>query len=131
MDNAPAVDRAPAEAVQPEEPAAPPHSEEPEVNEVDPPPKSFPSPVLPDIPSGDLTIDLGLTSLENSQPDMATASPDYAKLHRRASNVLKLSEENNKLKEELAAMTARIEAAERRRTELRARSQQVMEAPSS
>jgi hypothetical protein len=47
--------------------------------------------------------------------------------------VLRLSEENDKLKEELAAMTARLEAAERRKTELQGRSQQqhMMEPPSS
>ena len=39
-------------------------------------------------------------------------------VQRRQSNVLKLSEEHDKLKEELRAMTERLEAAERRRQEL-------------
>ena len=40
------------------------------------------------------------------------------KVSKRASNVLKLSEENEKLKQELRAMSERLEAAERRRAEL-------------
>ena len=43
------------------------------------------------------------------------------KVQKRASNVLKLAQENEKLKEELRAMNARIEAAERRQQELRQR----------
>ena len=43
------------------------------------------------------------------------------KVNKRASNVLKLAQENEKLKEELAAMNARIEAAERKQRELRQR----------
>ena len=39
-------------------------------------------------------------------------------VQRRQSNVLRLSEEHDKLKEELRAMTERLEAAERRRQEL-------------
>ena len=41
------------------------------------------------------------------------------KVQKRASNVLKLAQENEKLKEELRAMNERIEAAERRQKELR------------
>lgn len=40
------------------------------------------------------------------------------KVQKRASNVLKLAQENEKLKAELQAMTDRLEAAERRRKEL-------------
>ncbi|KAL4067870.1 hypothetical protein J3A83DRAFT_3764829 [Scleroderma citrinum] len=40
------------------------------------------------------------------------------RVQKRASNVLKLTQEHEKLKEELRAMTARLEAAERRRQEL-------------
>jgi len=40
------------------------------------------------------------------------------KVQKRASNVLKLSEENEKLKAELKAMSDRLAAAERRREEL-------------
>ena len=39
-------------------------------------------------------------------------------MHKRASNVLKLSQENEKLKAELKAMTDRLEMAERKRQEL-------------
>lgn len=43
------------------------------------------------------------------------------KVSKRASNVLKLAQENEKLKEELRAMNARLEAAERKQQELRQR----------
>ena len=39
-------------------------------------------------------------------------------LQKRASNVLKLTQENEKLQAELRAMTARLEAAERKQQEL-------------
>lgn len=41
------------------------------------------------------------------------------RVNKRASNVLKLAQENEKLQEELRAMNARLEAAERRQKELR------------
>ncbi|TFK29879.1 hypothetical protein FA15DRAFT_581177, partial [Coprinopsis marcescibilis] len=84
-------------------------------------------PLLPDIPSGDLSLDVELTTIA------ARVGGAFDKLQKRASNVLKLSEENEKLKAELRAMTARLEAAERRKTELRARQMQqhTMEPPSS
>ena len=41
------------------------------------------------------------------------------RVQKRQSNVMKLTEQNEKLKEELRAMNARIEAAERRQQELR------------
>lgn len=40
-------------------------------------------------------------------------------MQKRASNVLKLTQENAKLQEELKAMNARLEAAERKQAELR------------
>jgi hypothetical protein len=40
-------------------------------------------------------------------------------VQKRASNVLKLTQENAKLQEELKAMNARLEAAERKQAELR------------
>lgn len=43
------------------------------------------------------------------------------RVSKRASNVLKLAQENEKLKEELRAMNARLEAAERKQQELRQR----------
>ena len=45
-------------------------------------------------------------------------------MSKRASNVLKLAEENDKLNEQLKAMTERLEAAERRRAELAKKAQQ-------
>ena len=42
-------------------------------------------------------------------------------MQKRASNVLKLAEENEKLKAELRAMTERLEAAERKRKEIEQR----------
>ena len=41
------------------------------------------------------------------------------KVQKRASNVLKLAQENAKLQEELRAMNARLEAAEKKQAELR------------
>ncbi|KAF8350762.1 hypothetical protein F5887DRAFT_940818 [Amanita rubescens] len=54
-------------------------------------------------------------------------SPGEEKVKKRASNILKLTEENEKLKAELKAVTDRLEAAERRRKELREREQRIME----
>ena len=42
-------------------------------------------------------------------------------LQKRASNVLKLTQENEKLQAELRAMTARLEAAERKQKDLESR----------
>ncbi|EIM89884.1 uncharacterized protein STEHIDRAFT_166187 [Stereum hirsutum FP-91666 SS1] len=68
---------------------------------------------LPEIPSTD-TLDLNFTFSSIIGPP----SPATEKVQKRASNVLKLAEENEKLKEELRAMSERLEAAERRRAEL-------------
>ena len=45
------------------------------------------------------------------------------KVQKRASNVMKLTEQNEKLKEELRAMTERLEAAERKQRDLESRQQ--------
>ena len=85
---------------------------------------------LPEIPDSDL--DLSLDSILG-----AVATDPYAlslslslhspltplsgateTVHKRASNVLKLAQENEKLKAELRAMSERIEAAERKQREL-------------
>jgi len=61
-------------------------------------------------------------------------SVEGQKIHKRASNVMKLAQENEKLKAELKAMTDRLEAAERaatRRREQLHREQKIMEEPSS
>ncbi|TBU65784.1 hypothetical protein BD310DRAFT_943316 [Dichomitus squalens] len=47
--------------------------------------------------------------------------PEDAHEYKRASNVMKLAEQNEKLKAELRAMTERLEAAERRQKDLEAR----------
>ncbi|KAF8078009.1 hypothetical protein FPV67DRAFT_25698 [Lyophyllum atratum] len=85
------------------------------------------SPVLPlpDIPDSTLDLDL---SLILSTP---SSNAEVEKVQKRASNVLKLSQENEKLKAELKAMTDRLEAAERRREKLARKEQKIMEAPSS
>ncbi|KAJ7940691.1 hypothetical protein B0H13DRAFT_25928 [Mycena leptocephala] len=86
------------------------------------------SPVLPEIPGADLELDLdSILNASNSNPE----SEMSAQRSKRASNVLKLSQENEKLKAELKAMTDRLEAAERRREQLARKQQQVMEPPSS
>lgn len=46
------------------------------------------------------------------------------RVQKRQSNVMKLAEQNEKLKEELRAMTERLEAAERKQRDLEARAQQ-------
>ena len=57
--------------------------------------------------------------------------PSSERVQKRASNVLKLTQENEKLKEELRAMTARLEAAERRRQEIANRQVQQTQQPTS
>ncbi|KAF5315974.1 hypothetical protein D9611_004637 [Ephemerocybe angulata] len=89
---------------------------------------------LPDIPTtvADFNdLELAITSVVGVDP-----TEEEKKLHKRASSVLKLSQENQKLQAELKAMTDRLEAAERRKQELRQqareqREQRVMETPSS
>ncbi|KAF8654122.1 hypothetical protein AX16_003654 [Volvariella volvacea WC 439] len=68
---------------------------------------------LPAIPSG---LDLDLSSIFAPSTE---ESERVEKVKKRASNVLKLSEENEKLKAELKALKDRLEAAERRQEELR------------
>ncbi|KAH0583948.1 hypothetical protein H2248_009531 [Termitomyces sp. 'cryptogamus'] len=80
---------------------------------------------LPEIP-GNLDFELDMSSILSSY-----SNADAEKVQKRASNVIKLSQENEKLKAELKAMTDRLERAERRRDELARRQQMVMEPPSS
>lgn len=84
------------------------------------------SPLLPEIPN--LDFDLSSIISGSSDPDV-----DQEKVKKRASNVQKLAEENEKLKAELKAMTDRLEAAERKRAQLaqkRNKQQHILE-PSS
>ncbi|KAK0210697.1 hypothetical protein DFS33DRAFT_1294832 [Desarmillaria ectypa] len=87
------------------------------------------SPLLPEIPmSSNLDFDLSSIISGSSDPDV-----DQEKVKKRASNVQKLAEENEKLKAELKAMTDRLEAAERKRAQLaqkRNKQQHILE-PSS
>ncbi|KAI6028630.1 hypothetical protein F5J12DRAFT_806567 [Pisolithus orientalis] len=79
-----------------------------------------PSPSLPEIPTSNLDLTFSFESIlgHSKGPDSRVEN-----VHKRASNVLKLTQENEKLKEELRAMTARLEAAERKRRELDDRNQ--------
>ncbi|KIM87011.1 hypothetical protein PILCRDRAFT_294915 [Piloderma croceum F 1598] len=74
------------------------------------------SPTLPEIPAPKLDLEFDLDSIIGSVDK--NAEPETAKVQKRASNVLKLAQENEKLKMELKAMSDRLEAAERRREEL-------------
>nr|GAT58732.1 predicted protein [Mycena chlorophos] len=108
-------------------PDSPPRAESPPLPEPRPS-LSLASPVLPEIPlnlTSDLELDLD-SILEPSNPP-----PTTEKVQKRASSVMKLTQENEKLKAELKAMTDRLEAAERRRLALARKEQHIMEPPSS
>ncbi|KAF9005591.1 hypothetical protein BDQ17DRAFT_358037 [Cyathus striatus] len=79
------------------------------------------SETLPEIPRSDLSVDF----LDFSSPS-SPKSVEEERIQKRASSVLKLSEENERLKAELKKMTDRLEAAERRRQQL-ARKEQLKE----
>ncbi|GJE86921.1 hypothetical protein PsYK624_030040 [Phanerochaete sordida] len=85
----------------------------------------LPEPRLPDLdlPQSELDLTTTFESIlaESIASGSAATEPETEKVNKRASNVLKLAQENEKLKEELAAMNARIEAAERKQRELRQR----------
>ncbi|KAJ7740664.1 hypothetical protein DFH07DRAFT_838662 [Mycena maculata] len=116
----PSAEEIPSDSLAEDEPTSPLEPQEPAGR------RSI-SPVLPEIPGADLGLGLDLDSILNaSNPD-----PESEKVKKRASNVMKLSQENEKLKEELKAMSDRLEAAERRREQLARKQQHVMESPSS
>ncbi|KAG1768388.1 hypothetical protein EDD22DRAFT_772280, partial [Suillus occidentalis] len=95
------------------------------------------SPALPEIPPAELDLTfsfdtiMGFSKFRNHSesdhnhrlPNTGITVTSYRaeKVQKRASNVMKLTQENEKLKEELRAMTARLEAAERKRQELASR----------
>lgn len=54
----------------------------------------------------------------SSATRLASLPDRLDKVQKRASNVMKLAEQNERLKAELRAMTERLEAAERRQREL-------------
>ena len=63
--------------------------------------------------------ELGRMCLTLSSATRLASLPDRLdKVQKRASNVMKLAEQNERLKAELRAMTERLEAAERRQREL-------------
>jgi len=78
------------------------------------------SPGLPEIPSPDLEFDLA-SSLNSF---IGPSDPEVVKVKKRHSHVMKLTQENEKLKAELQAMTDRLEAAERKREVLQRGQQQ-------
>ncbi|KAG1754572.1 hypothetical protein EDB19DRAFT_664058 [Suillus lakei] len=94
------------------------------INRLEPPsqrhgPRSeIPSPALPEIPAAELDLTFSFDTIMGFQK---FSEPQAEKVQKRASNVMKLTQENEKLKEELRAMTARLEAAERKRQELATR----------
>ncbi|KAJ8520415.1 hypothetical protein ONZ45_g2769 [Pleurotus djamor] len=71
------------------------------------------SPIRTEIPSSGL--DFSFDTLDNAE-----SKPVQEKVEKRASNVMKLTQEHEKLKAELKAMTDRLQAAENRRKELEA-----------
>ncbi|KAG6878739.1 hypothetical protein C0993_011554 [Termitomyces sp. T159_Od127] len=81
---------------------------------------------LPEIPGANLDLELDMTTILGT-----SSNADAEKVQKRVSNVMKLSQENEKLQAELKAMTDRLERVERRRDELARRQQVVMEAPLS
>lgn len=64
-----------------------------------------------------------------SEPQSRDDEPEIQKVQKRASNVLKLTQENEKLQAELRAMTERLEAAERKQRELSQRAARSQERP--
>ncbi|KAI0670340.1 hypothetical protein C8Q78DRAFT_1069965 [Trametes maxima] len=67
----------------------------------------------------DLTIDFNtILAASRSAPAPVEEKVEMDKVQKRASNVMKLAEQNERLKAELRAMTERLEAAERRQREL-------------
>ncbi|KAG1877925.1 hypothetical protein DFJ58DRAFT_753251 [Suillus subalutaceus] len=77
-----------------------------------------PAPALPEIPAAELDLTFSFDTIMGFSK---ISEPQAEKVQKRASNVMKLTQENEKLKEELRAMTTRLEAAERKRQELASR----------
>ncbi|RPD66177.1 hypothetical protein L226DRAFT_530297 [Lentinus tigrinus ALCF2SS1-7] len=69
-------------------------------------------------------LDLTMT-FQSILAEAAPAEPaqEMDRVQKRQSNVMKLTEQNEKLKEELRAMTERLEAAERKQRDLESRQQ--------
>ncbi|KAI0780888.1 hypothetical protein BD413DRAFT_608115 [Trametes elegans] len=72
-----------------------------------------------DLPQSDLDLSIDFNSiLSDGAPAEGQQQQETDKVSKRASNVMKLAEQNERLKAELRAMTERLEAAERRQREL-------------
>ncbi|PCH38021.1 hypothetical protein WOLCODRAFT_135995 [Wolfiporia cocos MD-104 SS10] len=89
----------------------------------DAPRRTGTSPLLPDLdlPQSDLDLSLTFESILAEPAKQEPEDPEVKKMQKRASNVLKLTQENEKLQAELRAMSERLEAAERRQKELNQR----------
>ncbi|KAJ3486608.1 hypothetical protein NLI96_g4136 [Meripilus lineatus] len=88
--------------------------------------KRLPEPRLLDLDLPHSELDLTMTFdsiLSEGVSHQKPFTPEEQKVQKRASNVLKLSQENEKLQEELRAMTERLEAAERKQRELAQKNQ--------
>ncbi|TCD68900.1 hypothetical protein EIP91_009450 [Steccherinum ochraceum] len=83
----------------------------------------LPEPKLPDLdlPQSELDLTMTFDSIFAEMAASKAAEQEHNKVQKRASNVLKLSQENETLKEQLRAMTERLEAAERKQRELEER----------
>ncbi|KAH9951990.1 hypothetical protein B0H21DRAFT_8352 [Amylocystis lapponica] len=77
------------------------------------------SPHLLDVELPQSELDLTMTFESIMSEAVRNANPEVEVVQKRASNVFKLTQENEKLKEELRAMTERLEAAERKQRELK------------
>ncbi|PIL24031.1 hypothetical protein GSI_13782 [Ganoderma sinense ZZ0214-1] len=72
-----------------------------------------------ELPEANLDLTMTFNSiLEAAKP---SGEQEMDRVQKRASNVMKLTEQNEKLKEELRAMTERLEAAERKQKDLESR----------
>ncbi|TBU50821.1 hypothetical protein BD309DRAFT_944751 [Dichomitus squalens] len=73
-----------------------------------------------ELPEANLDLTMTFNSILKG-PDPPEDAHETERVQKRASNVMKLAEQNEKLKAELRAMTERLEAAERRQKDLEAR----------
>ncbi|KAH9842569.1 uncharacterized protein C8Q71DRAFT_208930 [Rhodofomes roseus] len=80
-------------------------------------PKTSPHILDLDLPQADFDLTSTFESIL-SEPQSRDEPAEVQLVQKRASNVFKLTQENEKLQAELRAMTARLEAAERRQQEL-------------
>ncbi|TFK98934.1 hypothetical protein BDV98DRAFT_571974 [Pterulicium gracile] len=83
------------------------------------------SPSLPALGIGNTGSGFALDLNSILGSDLSNAPPEeIQKVQKRASNVMKLAQENDKLQKELKEMAERLEAAERKKEELERRAQE-------